>query len=83
MMYSSFKRRAFSVACFQQCIVASMIYSSFEAKMMLPIFQVYVIFLPNKFGIFKYQMQADVGGNVTESLSRIIGEAEERRFGGG
>ena len=38
--------------------------------------------LPHKFGIFKHQMQADFGSNVTESLSHIIGEAEERRFGG-
>ena len=40
-------------------------------------------FLPHKFGIFKHQMQTDFGSNMTESLSRIIREAEERRFGGG
>ena len=64
-------------------MVASTIYSPFEAKMMPLRFQIQQEFLPHKFGIFKHQMQTDFGSNVTESLSRIIGEAEERRFGGG
>ena len=67
----------------QQCMVASIIYSHFEAKMMLLNFQIHQEFLPYKFGIFKHQMQTDFGSNMTESLSRIIREAEERRFGGG
>ena len=67
----------------QQCIVASIAYSSFEAKMMPLRFQIHPEFLPHKFGIFKHQMQTDFGSNVTESLSRMIGVAQERRFGGG
>ena len=68
----------------QQSMVASIIYSPFETKMMLLRFQIHHEFLPHKFGIiFKHQMQVESGSNVTESLSLIIGDVEELRFGGG
>ena len=75
------KENVFGKQMMYSSLVASIIYSHFEAKMMLLSFQIHKVFLPHKFGIFKYQMQDDFGSNMTKSLSRIIGEAEERRFG--